>query len=313
MPVDLFLAGDCSGFPKICPKVLGSNGISHLISFGHNKGKDSIDDYIEGIKQNNKPSKLFIDSGAFSAWTKGKEINVDEYIEFINERYEYIYLYGQVDFIPGNRVGGVITQDMVKDAAQKTWDNFIYMYDRMKNPDGLLYTFHIGEPFEYLEKAVNWKDKNGNYIKYMALGGMVGKNKDSRDAFLDKCFKIIKSSNNPNIKTHAFGMTDFELLEKYPITSCDSTSWLMVGATGLIMSDYGNIIVSDKQKNDIQHYSHLPKEAIYKLNEEIKSFGFNIDELKEDNGNRIMFNSIYMLDKANKLIQQEYKPKKRLF
>lgn len=38
--------------------------------------------------------KLFIDSGAFTAWTKGTYINVDDYIYFLNDRVQYIDLLG---------------------------------------------------------------------------------------------------------------------------------------------------------------------------------------------------------------------------
>ena len=30
-------------------------------------------------------NKVFMDSGAFTLWTKGKKVNVDEYITFLNE------------------------------------------------------------------------------------------------------------------------------------------------------------------------------------------------------------------------------------
>ena len=33
----------------------------------------------------------------------------------------------------------------------------------MIKPKSLLYTFHVGEPIEYLERALEWKDDNGNY------------------------------------------------------------------------------------------------------------------------------------------------------
>ena len=44
--------------------------------FNYIDGKKATDKYKEKIK----PKKLFIDSGAFSAWTRGKQIDVDEYI-----------------------------------------------------------------------------------------------------------------------------------------------------------------------------------------------------------------------------------------
>lgn len=254
-------------------------------------------------------SKLFIDSGAFTAWTKGKQINVDEYINWINERADYIDLYGQVDCIPGDIRNGA-TQEQVEEAAEKTWQNYLYMRPKMKKPEGLLYTFHVGEPYRYLKQALEWTDENGNYIPYIALGGMVGKPMPVKEQFLDTCFDIIKHSSNPNVKVHAFGMTSFDLLAQYPITSADSTSWIMTGANGNVMTDVGIIPVSDNMSKLPNHYSHLDKEHQDKFNEQIKKYGFTLDELRHSRDNRIMFNAKYMQEKANNLT---YKPRPKAF
>lgn len=261
-----------------------------------------------------KPGKLFIDSGAFSAWTKGSQVNVKEYINWLNDRVDDIDLCGQVDVIPGDRVFGA-TPAQVKEAAQKTWDNYLFMRQRLKNPNALLYTFHVGEPIEFLERALEWTDEQGNHIPYMALGGMVGKPHHIRDTFLEKCFITIRKSSNPNVKIHAFGMTDFELLEKYPIYSADSTSWIMVGAMGNVMTDFGNIAVSLNQKNDPKHYSHLPEESINNFNKMIAEFGFTLDELAEHRDNRILFNAMYMNKKVQEINnkQRKFTYRKKLF
>ena len=253
--------------------------------------------------------KIFIDSGAFTAWTKGKTINVDEYIKWINDRSDYIYLYGQIDFIPGDIIRGA-TEEEVKEAAEKTWQNYLYMRPKMKNPDGLLYTFHVGEPYEYLEQALEWMDENGNHIPYIALGGMVGKSKMVKELFLDNCFEIIKKSSNPNVKVHAFGMTSFDLLKQYSITSADSTSWIMTGANGGIKTDVGVINVSINKKDLPEHYSHL--NGIYQenFNNSIKNYGFTLNELSTSYENRLKYHLKYMADKAKNL---EYKPKPKIY
>ena len=52
--------------------------------------RSNISKWIERLKKEKPESlKLFIDSGAFSAWTKGKKIDVDEYISFINSNKDY--------------------------------------------------------------------------------------------------------------------------------------------------------------------------------------------------------------------------------
>lgn len=294
--MDLYLVGpEKENIMEVVTQEVKSNMLFNYID-----GKRATDKYKEMIK----PKKLFIDSGAFSAWTKGKQIDVDEYIAWINERSDFIDLYGQIDVIPGDRIKGH-TQKQVEEAAQATWENYLYMRPRMNNPHGLLYTFHVGEPFEYLKQALEWTDENGQAIPYIALGGMVGKPGPVKKSFLDTCFKIIEKSSNPNIKTHAFGMTSFPLLEQYPITSADSTSWIMTGANGNIMTDVGAIAVSDQMAKLPTHYSHLSKQHQEEFENTIAEFGFKLDELRESRDNRIMFNARYMNKRANAL---QYKP-----
>ena len=175
----------------------------------------------------------------------------------------------------------------------------------MNNPDGLLYTFHVGEPYRFLEQALEWTDKDGKHIPYIALGGMVGKSMPVKKQFLESCFSIIKKSSNPDVKTHAFGMTSFSLLKRYPITSADSTSWIMTGANGAIMTDVGIVAVSDQKAALPSHYSHLPIKHQDKFNELISEFGFTLDELRSSRDNRIMFNARYMSKKVSEL---EYSP-----
>ena len=255
--------------------------------------------------------KIFVDSGAFSAWTRGVKIDVDDYIKWLNER-DYIDLCGQLDTIPGDRVYGA-TLDQVNEAARMTWENYLYMYERVKNPKRLLYTFHVGEPIEFLKQALEWRDSNEEPIEYIALGGMVGKSTAIRKSFLDKCFEIIENSSNPFVKVHTFGMTSVSLLRQYPITSCDSTSWALTGAMGNIAMDVGIIAVSSQQKNDPNYYLYLPKEAREAFEKSILDLGFNIEELAEDANKRAIFNATYMKSKIDNIVYQGRLKHKSLF
>lgn len=303
----LFLAGASS---SDCNNYIFEKGYDKLYSFENDKS--NIEKWNSQRDLKSDKNNLFIDSGAFTAWTKGKQIDVEEYIDFINKRSEFIYLYGQVDSIPGDRVHGT-THKQVVESAQKTWENYLYMRPKMKNPDGLLYTFHVGEPLYFLENAMKWKDEKGKHIPYIALGGMVGKTKEVRRKFLDLCFEVIKKSSNPNVKVHAFGMTDFELLEQYPITSADSTSWIMTGANGGIMTKFGIITVSGQQRHDLNYYEHLPINLIENLKNEVINYGFTLDEVKNNNNARIKMNANFMVEKANNTVYRKSANKRRLF
>lgn len=254
-------------------------------------------------------NKVFMDSGAFTLWTKGKQVDVEEYINFLNENSDKLTLFGQVDVIPGDIVHGA-TMEQVKEAAQATWDNYLYMRPRLKNPEGLMYTFHVGEPYEYLQRALDWRDEQGNPITYMALGGMVGKPKAIRENFLKIVYDIIQNSSNPGIKIHAFGMTNFELLDSFPITSADSSSYIMTAVNGGIMSKYGVISLSDKREAEITHWKNLPREYQENLANYVGNLGFTLEELTEDPYARQMFNYLFMLDRAKNLTRKK-KPKKK--
>jgi hypothetical protein len=304
--LDLYLAGSYAESTETMEQVVPSNVLFSYENLQINDPKGLDITHMFG-------SKLFIDSGAFSMWTKGSQVNVDEYIDWINERSDYIDLYGQVDAIPGERNGGIPTQQQVKEAAEKTWENYLYMRPKMNKPEGLLYTFHVGEPKEFLERALEWTDENGNPIPYIALGGMVGKSTEVRRRFLDMCFNIIEKSPNPNVKVHAFGMTSRDLLGEYPITSADSTSWIMTAATGGIMTDLGTITVSSNQCANPDHFSHLPADLRQDFENRVCEFGFTLEELANERNKRIVHNARYMKDRISKIVYNPKGRKKSLF
>ena len=295
--LDLYLAGSYAESAETLKQVVPSNVLFSYenLQIKEPKGLDIY--HMFG-------AKLFIDSGAYSMWTKGVTINVDEYINWLNERADYLDLFGQVDAIPGTKEGGA-TQKEVRDAAQKTWENYLYMRSKLKKPEGLLYTFHVGEPKEFLEQALEWTDENGKHIPYIALGGMVGKTAQTRRHFMEMCFKIIRNSSNPNVKVHAFGMTSKDLLGEFPVTSADSTSWIMTAANGGIMTDVGVVTVSSNRINEPTHYSHLPADLLQEFEKEVGEFGFTLEELANERNKRVIHNARYMKDRISKIV---YKP-----
>lgn len=252
--------------------------------------------WIDRIKESNSKIKLFIDSGAFSAWTKGKVIDVDEYISFINTYKDYLTVCASVDTIPGKpRTSYIASQEDVAKAAQGTWENFLYMRSKMEDVDKLLYTFHVGEPWEFLERALNYTDERGP-INYIAFGGLVGKNKDVITTFLAKAFEMVSKSPNKNLKLHAFGMTRLDVLEEYPFTSADSTSWLQTANFGSITIGSKNICLSDRKLLSDDNLINKNVALIEDVKKIIEEKGFTLEQLQEDSNARLMFNVINFYD-----------------
>ena len=54
--------------------------------------------------------KWFLDSGAFSAFTQGAEIDIQEYIEFIKEHKDYLEAYANLDVIGDAEAPNIIAQ-----------------------------------------------------------------------------------------------------------------------------------------------------------------------------------------------------------
>ena len=283
MSVDIYFAGSQC---KESDELIAQKGLCRLFSYYNDKSA-----LLKRFEQK-IPGKLFIDSGAFTAWTKGISIDVDTYIDYLNKYSEYITLAGQVDTIAGTP-DTIPTAEQQEEASIATWENYLYMYEKLNKPEMLVYTFHIGENFKYLKQALEWKDSNGKHFEYMALGGTVGKPVNMKIEWFKQCWEIIKSSSNPNVKVHAFGMTSLKVLENFPFTSADATSWIMTGSNGGIFTKYGTLYVSNKRTSEKEHYSHLPENIRNSILKDIESYGYSIQELEEDYKARVCYNILY--------------------
>ena len=77
---------------------------------------------IEKRCEQNQPT--FVDSGAFSAMNRKLSIDLDEYINWLNEREENLLMYCVWDYIP-------LTEEVAEEYAKKTWENYLYMKDKL--------------------------------------------------------------------------------------------------------------------------------------------------------------------------------------
>lgn len=303
MSFDLYFAG--SQF-RTGDKYLIENSLPRLMSQLNDRTG------VEHYKLNEFSGKFFIDSGAYTAHNSDTILDVDKYIEYINSN-DMFTLAAQVDTIPG-RFGHVKTRQEIEEASAKTWENFLYMVVRLKNPKILIPVYHQGEDIKYLKRMLEFRYEDNTPLWYLGLSPANDSHTNEKRIFIDKCFDIIKSSSNPDVKTHAFGMTSLKVLEDFPLTSADSTSWKITGANGGIMTKFGVIAVSSKKSTDPKHYTNMPKEAQKELSNYVQSFGFNLAELGEDYKCRMVFNIKYLQDwSLNYKLNRKTHRKKKLF
>lgn len=257
-------------------------------------------------------ARIMVDSGAFSFYQQAKKKGhiltdeemyeyTDSYIEFLNEYGDDLEVFVGVDSVPD-------PDNVNPDYARKTWENYLYMYDRLKPSirNKLIPVFHYGEDFKCLKNMLEYTHADGSHLDYIGLAISLEGTTKVRINWANACRKLIEESSNPDVKTHAFGVGVKSVLDHINVTSTDATSWVKRAAYGMISIDDKTIYVSDIQEEKMNghHYaerSTAHKEAIEDL---IKSRGFTIDEIKTDPYARAKFNILDTINWVNKLNTQ---------
>lgn len=182
------------------------------------------------IMENKNKVHLFLDSGAFSAWTQNAKIKMEDYIKFIIDNKDYIGIYANLDVIKIKRNG--IWAGPNRRSAEKTLKNQKIMEAAGLNP---LPCFHFGEPEEYLAYYVD------NY-DYIALGVAGNSGISSLMEWMDMCFSkyICDEKGMPKVKVHGFAVTALTVMLRYPFFSVDSSSWVVTSRVGSIYVPYIN-------------------------------------------------------------------------
>ena len=174
--------------------------------------------YVKGVfelkiklKKREHKIDLFLDSGAFSAFTQKVVIDIQEYIAFIKEYKDIFSVYANLDVI-GDAAGTLKNQRIMEKAGLKP-----------------LPCFHYGDDEKYLKTYMEEPD-------YIAFGGMVPIANADLAKWLDHLFSkfICGKDGIPTHKIHGFGLTSVPLVLRYPWFSVDSTSWVMTSRMGSV-------------------------------------------------------------------------------
>lgn len=193
-----------------------------------------------------KNKKVFLDSGAFSAYNLKREIDIDDYIDFIKKNKFEVYAALDVIYNP-----------------QRTKENLEYMLKKDLNP---IPVFHYKSSLENLESI----SKKFNYI---ALGGLVPLATHRRELsnWLNYCFKFLYPKIKQGLKVHGFGISSMELLKKFPFYSVDSTSWKWGGITGQAVN-FDGLKIKIEKKNPLYKKFQLERNHIELNQKNINTF-----------------------------------------
>lgn len=223
--------------------------------------------------------KIFLDSGAFSAFTLGTEIDMGRYCDFILANDDIIARdQGTKMIAPLDVIGGPGGEFYAKSkTAELSLKNLEEMEARGTEP---LPCFHYNEPWEYLDYYASKYD-------YIALGGLVRNDLHGLESWFRQVFeRTTNADGTPKIRFHGFSLTALQLMLKYPWYSVDSSTWVQWAANGLVLMPRSGrqLNISSKsssRKMELQHYDSLPEIMQKPLAAEVAADGQDIERLRE--------------------------------
>jgi queuine/archaeosine tRNA-ribosyltransferase len=256
---------------------------------------------IETLLEKNIPNiSLFVDSGAFSAFTRGKKVDIDKYIEFLNCHHTKFDLYASLDVIPDYD-----SLESVRQSSIDTFNNFLYMRERLIDKDKCVITFHFGEDYNMLRQILNFKDEHGK-ITYMALGGLARASADDRFVFIEKCYEIIKECHREDLQIHLFGVTDISLCERFGASSVDSTTWVRAASFGELCTNAGRLVVSENRISDDKHLLHKNEAVKQQCIKEIQHCGFELEDVMSSSKSRELYNILWFHKKSLNISEPKF-------
>lgn len=149
--------------------------------------------------------EILLDSGAYSAFTKGKHVNVLDYIEYIRANRDYLTSYVSLDVIGDSRMTMLL---------------FTFMQSAGLRPIPVI---HYGEDL----RLMDYYRMLGS-SPLVALGGTV----PVRDKKMVAAWCTEVKRQYPDTDLHLLGSNSKVILGSGALTSCDASTWYMQAVNG---------------------------------------------------------------------------------
>lgn len=191
-----------------------------LFSFAYRKSCSDLWSYLD--QDDLILDSLMIDSGAPTVCSKGIQVDLDEYGQFIqwvqgNPWVKHVNPVS-LDVIPRDR-------SETEKCAQASLANFLHFKDLGIDS---LPVYHYGEHRKWLDMMLD-------HSTYIGLGGMhQSESRRSRHEWLDGVWDYLEKQNIKGLKVHGFAQTALPVMQRYDWCSVDSTSAVMAAAMGRV-------------------------------------------------------------------------------
>ena len=237
--------------------------------------------------------EIMLDSGAFTAWTKGEEVDLEDLIRVYGsllDKYGHLgrrFWLINLDKIPGSP-GRTAGPEEIDECIRVSDEN----YSRLVREFGdiVLPVFHQNESSDRLAEVASM----GEYVN-------ISPRNDVGERVRVKWAREVHSKLPVGVKTHGLAATGLPMMQDVPWTSVDSASWIMVASYGHIWwpktmtlvsvsSDSPNRHLADK------HYVNLSQPEREQFEAFAEGYDMTIEDLQED----FVYRAIW-----NRLVQSE--------
>lgn len=233
---------------------------------------------------------LLLDSGAFTAWSKGHEVVLDDliavYDEMMNANYhraKNIWLIS-LDKIPGSP-GRTADPAEIAECCRISDVNFEIL--KRRYGDRVLPVFHQGEPSSRLHEVCDMAE-------FICVSPRNDLHESQRVRWSAETHALI-----PGKMTHGLAATGYQMMHTVPWFSVDSASWIFCATNGAILMNHRMKVLqmsdqSSSQKTTDQHFKTLPEIAQRAFRNFVESRGFTIEGLVSEFRERLIWNRVIL-------------------
>ena len=249
--------------------------------------------------------EVILDSGAFTAWTKGRRMTVGEVhvnfqfgINAFKDVCDKIWLIN-LDVIPGSWTKTATPEERVQACKDSDWNQ-----TRLEAGFGkiVLPVFHQNEAWSRLDEVMA-QAADGNYICASPRNDV---HESERRPWAQRVHRLTK-----NFRTHGLATTGADMLLSVPWHSVDSASWIHMSAYGYILfsvesGSFKMVPISSKSKRlseQDRHFDTFSSERRAYWMRIIDERGFDVKQLADSFPLRCAFNMISMKE----ILSQERK------
>lgn len=240
-------------------------------------------------------TKLMLDSGAFTAWSKGKKVEVDELIrtyssvmELVDRDKVQVFLIN-LDVIPGSPGVTAGTAEIL-DAIDESDRNFDVLVKEFGNI--VVPVYHQNESAARLTQVLSMAD-------YICASPRNDLPEWTRVQWSEEVHRLLP----PGKRTHGLATTGANMLSRVPWWSVDSAAWLYSGAMGKVdvwhEGKWVSINVSQESPdvhNAGKHFDNTLSFVKEAIETRAAYHGITVDQLRTDHMQRKLLNGLEIIE-----------------